>query len=82
MYVGAIPTAVGSSAPTTGRSTRDYHDRDVKLVVVVTIIVVPSILIAPLCLVGSVIVSYLSTVGVGVLVFRIIVRQELHWSVT
>jgi RND superfamily putative drug exporter len=54
----------------------------------VTIIVVLLILtallgaiVAPLYLVGSVILSYLSAVGIGVLVFQVILRQELHWSV-
>jgi len=56
--------------------------------VVVTIIVVLSILtallravVAPLYLAGSVILSYLSAVGLGVLLFQVILRQELHWSV-
>src|SRR5208282_4541989 len=59
-----------------------------KLIVVVTIVVVLLILmallraiVAPLYLVGSVIVSCLSAVGFGVLLFQVILRQELHWSV-
>lgn len=77
-----------SGYPVTLRDTRDYYDHDILLIVVVTITVVLLILVAllraivaPLYLVGSVIVSCLSAVGVGVLVFQIMLRQELHWSV-
>ena len=77
-----------SGYPVTLRDTRDYYDRDIRLIVLVTIAVVLLILIAllravvaPLYLVGSVILSCLSAVGVGVLVFQVILRQELHWSV-
>jgi RND superfamily putative drug exporter len=77
-----------SGYPVTLRDTRDYYDRDIKLIVVVTIIVVLFILtvllraiVAPLYLVGTVILSYLSAVGIGVLMFQVILGQELHWSV-
>jgi RND superfamily putative drug exporter len=77
-----------SGYPVTLRDTRDYYDRDIGLIVSVTILVVLLILIAllraivaPLYLVGSVILSYLSAVGVGVLLFQVILRQQLHWSV-
>lgn len=77
-----------SGYPVTLRDTRDYYDHDILLIVVVTIVVVLLILIAllraivaPLYLVGSVILSCLSAVGIGVLVFQVILRQELHWSV-
>jgi RND superfamily putative drug exporter len=77
-----------SGYPVTLRDTRDYYDRDIKLIVVVTIIVVLLILIAllraivaPLYLVGSVILSYLSAVGIGVVLFQVILGQQLHWSV-
>ena len=77
-----------SGYPVTLRDTRDYYDRDIGLIVSVTILVVVLILIAllraivaPLYLVGSVILSYLSAVGVGVLLFQVILRQQLHWSV-
>ena len=77
-----------SGYPVTLRDTRDYYDRDLRFIVAVTIIVVLLILmlllravVAPLYLVGSVIVSYLSAVGIGVLVFQVILGDELHWSV-
>ncbi len=77
-----------SGYPVTLRDTRYYYDRDIRFIVVVTIIVVLLILtallraiVAPLYLVGSVILSYLSAVGIGVLLFQVILRQELHWSV-
>ncbi|WP_099020979.1 MMPL/RND family transporter [Mycolicibacterium palauense] len=77
-----------SGYPVTLRDTRDYYDSDIRLIVVVTVLVVMLILmtllravVAPLYLVGSVILSYLSAVGIGVVVFQLILGQELHWSV-
>jgi RND superfamily putative drug exporter len=77
-----------SGYPVTLRDTRDYYDRDIRLIVVVTVVVVLLILmallravVAPVYLVGSVIISYLSAVGIGVLVFQVLLGQELHWSV-
>jgi putative drug exporter of the RND superfamily len=77
-----------SGYPVTLRDTRDYYDRDIRLIIIITISVVFLILavllraaIAPLYLVGSVLISYLSAVGMGVLVFQVALGQELHWSV-
>jgi RND superfamily putative drug exporter len=70
------------------RDTRDYYNSDIQFIIYVTIIVVLLILIAllraivaPLYLIGSVIVSYLSAIGIGVIIFQFILGQELHWSV-
>ncbi|MGY4708726.1 MMPL/RND family transporter [Mycolicibacterium sp. CBM1] len=70
------------------RDTRDYYNHDIRYIVVVTIIVVLLILIlllrafiAPLYLIVSVIVSYLSALGIGTIVFQSLLGQELHWSV-
>lgn len=77
-----------SGYPVTLRDTRDYYNGDIRLIVVVTIIVVLLILmallravIAPLYLVGSVVISYLSAIGIGVLFFQVILGQQLHWSI-
>lgn len=77
-----------SGYPVTLRDTRDYYDRDIHLIIFMTIGIVFLILtvllraiVAPLYLVGSVLISYLSAVGVGVLVFQFLLGQELHWSV-
>jgi putative drug exporter of the RND superfamily len=77
-----------SGYPVTLRDTRDYYNHDIRLIIVVTVLVVLLILmtllravVAPLYLVGTVIVSYLSAVGVGVLAFQVLLHQELHWSV-
>ncbi|CAM3409869.1 RND family transporter [Mycolicibacterium frederiksbergense] len=68
--------------------TRDYYENDIRFIVVVTIIVVLLILmallravIAPLYLVGSVVISYFAALGLGVLLFQVILDQQLHWSV-
>jgi RND superfamily putative drug exporter len=70
------------------RDTRDYYYQDLRLIVITTILVVLGILIlllralvAPLYLIASVIVSYLSALGLGVLTFQFGLGQELHWSV-
>lgn len=70
------------------RDTRDYYYQDLRLIVITTILVVLSILIvllralvAPLYLIVSVIFSYLSALGMGVLLFQFGMGQELHWSV-
>ena len=38
-------------------------------------------LVAPLYLVGSVVISYFAAIGVGVLAFQFVLGQQLHWSV-
>jgi RND superfamily putative drug exporter len=70
------------------RDMRDYYNHDIRLIIVITVIVVFLILVtllraivAPLYLVGSVLISYLSAVGIGVIVFQLILGQELSWSV-
>jgi RND superfamily putative drug exporter len=74
--------------PATLRDTRDYYNRDIWFIVAVTILVVLLVLVtllraivAPLYLVGSVIISCLSALGIGVVVFQFILGQQLHWSV-
>lgn len=70
------------------RDVRDYYNHDIRLIIVMTIFIVLGILIAllraivaPLYLIGSVIISYLSALGIGVVVFQLLLGQELHWSV-
>jgi RND superfamily putative drug exporter len=70
------------------RDTRDYYQHDIRFIITVTLFVVLLTLIAllraivaPLYLVASVIISYLSAVGIGALVFQFILGQQLHWSV-
>ena len=74
--------------PVTLRDTRDYYEHDIRFIIAVTLAVVLLTLIAllraivaPLYLVGSVVISYLSAVGIGVLVFQYLLGQQLHWSV-
>jgi putative drug exporter of the RND superfamily len=70
------------------KDTRDYYEHDIRFIIAVTLLVVLLTLIAllraivaPLYLVASVVISYLSAVGIGVLVFQFILGQHLHWSV-
>ena len=70
------------------KDTRDYYQHDIRFIIAVTLLVVLATLIAllraivaPLYLVASVVVSYLSAVGIGVIVFQYLLGQQLHWSV-
>jgi len=74
--------------PATLRDVRGYYNHDIRLIIAVTLAVVLMILIvllraivAPLYLIVSVVISYLSALGIGVLVFQLILGQELSWSV-
>ena len=78
--MGGLPAAL--------RDTRDYYQQDIRFIIAATLIVVLLVLmlllrsiIAPLYLVGSVVVSYFAAIGIGVLVFQFLLGQELHWSV-
>src|SRR5947209_3323024 len=70
------------------KDTRDYYRHDIRfiiaatlLVVLATLIVLLRAIVAPLYLVASVVVSYLSAVGIGAVVFQFALGQQLHWSV-
>jgi RND superfamily putative drug exporter len=67
--------------------TRNYYNKDLLFIVITTIIIVFLILVAllraivaPLYLIGSVLISFLSALGIGVVVFQFILGQGLHWS--
>ena len=92
---GAQPNTTLSDAsismggfPAALRDTRDYYERDIRFIIVATLIVVLLTMIvllrsivAPLYLVGSVVLSYFAAIGIGVLTFQFILDQQLHWSV-
>ncbi len=66
---------------------RDYYNDDISFIIIATIIIVFLILVAllraivaPLYLIGSVLLSYLAAMGIGVLVFQFMLGQNLHWS--
>jgi RND superfamily putative drug exporter len=70
------------------RDTRAYYEQDIKLIIVMTILIVFFILVAilravvaPLYLIATVVISYLSALGVGVIVFQFILGQDLTWSI-
>jgi RND superfamily putative drug exporter len=70
------------------KETRDYYGQDLRLIIVMTVCVVLLILVgllravvAPLYLIGSVIISYLAALGIGVIAFQFVLNQEMHWSV-
>jgi RND superfamily putative drug exporter len=70
------------------RDTRAYYGQDINLIIIMTILIVLLILvailravIAPLYLIASVVISYLSALGIGVIVFQFILGQSLTWSI-
>jgi putative drug exporter of the RND superfamily len=70
------------------RDTRNYYNKDFNYIIITTIVIVFLILIgllraivAPLYLICSVIVSYMSALGIGTILFQFILGQELHWTV-
>jgi RND superfamily putative drug exporter len=78
--MGGFPAAL--------RDTRDYYEHDIRFIIIMTLIVVLLILmvllraiIAPLYLVGSVVISYFAALGITVLTFQYLLGQQLHWSV-
>jgi RND superfamily putative drug exporter len=78
--MGGFPAAL--------RDTRDYYEHDIRFIIAVTLIVVLLTLmvllravLAPLYLVGSVVISYFAAIGIGVLTFQLLLGQQLHWSV-
>ena len=80
MSMGGYPVAL--------RDTRDYYAQDIRFIVIATLIVVLLTLmlllravVAPLYLVGSVVISYFAALGIGVLIFQHFFGQQLHWTV-
>jgi len=78
--IGGYPAAL--------RDTRDYYQQDIRFIIAATLIVVLMTLmvllrsvIAPLYMVGSVVVSFFAAIGIGVGVFQFLLGQQLHWSV-
>jgi RND superfamily putative drug exporter len=70
------------------RDTRAYYGQDINLIIVMTILIVFLILVAilravvaPLYLIASVVISYLSALGIGVIFFQFILGQPLTWSI-
>jgi putative drug exporter of the RND superfamily len=70
------------------RDTRAYYNEDIRLIIGMTILIVFLILVAllraivaPLYLIASVVISYLSALGLGVIVFQFMLHQGLTWSV-
>jgi RND superfamily putative drug exporter len=83
---GASISASGVTA--TLRDMRAYYDQDIRLIIVMTILIVFAILVAllravvaPLYLIASVVISFLSALGVGVIFFQFILGQELTGSI-
>jgi RND superfamily putative drug exporter len=77
---------VGSTAMYS--ALRSYYNDDVRLIVIMTLLVVFAILVlllraivAPLYLIASVVISYLSAVGVGVIFFQFVLHQQVYWNV-
>ncbi|WP_284235878.1 MMPL/RND family transporter [Mycobacterium antarcticum] len=80
-------TMVGFSA--FNNDIRNYYDTDLTYIIVMTLIVVFLILVAllravvaPIYLVLSVVLSFVSAMGIGVVFFQFILGQDIYWSVS
>jgi RND superfamily putative drug exporter len=74
--------------PAVNADIRDYYNHDLRFILITTILVVFLILVmllraivAPLYLIGSVMISFLSALGIGVVVFQFILGQHIAWNV-
>ncbi|MEU6580362.1 MMPL family transporter [Nocardia sp. NPDC046763] len=79
-------SALGTTA--TYNTIRSYYNDDLRLIVMVTLLVVFAILIlllraivAPLYLIASVVISFLSALGLGVLFFQLVLGNAIYWNV-
>ncbi|PRC43766.1 MMPL family RND transporter, partial [Mycobacterium sp. ITM-2017-0098] len=77
---------VGFSA--VNNDIRHFYNGDSRFIMIATLAIVFVILmlllraiVAPLYLVATVILSYASALGIGVVLFQLILGEELHWSV-
>lgn len=68
---------------------RNHYNSDLNYIVIMTLVVVFLILalilraiVAPLYLVASVVLSFLSAMGIGVVFFQFILGQDIYWSVS
>jgi RND superfamily putative drug exporter len=67
---------------------RTYYEHDLRVIIALTLAVVFLILVAllravvaPLYLIASVVISYLSALGLGVAFFQFVCHQQLYWNV-
>jgi RND superfamily putative drug exporter len=67
---------------------RGYYNDDLRLIIIMTLLIVFVILVAllravvaPLYLIASVVISFLSAVGVGVVFFQLVLHQAISWNV-
>ncbi|MCW1958739.1 MAG: RND family transporter, partial [Mycobacterium sp.] len=74
--------------PVALRDTSEYYRGDIRFIVTATVIIVLltltlllRALVAPLYLVGSVVISYFGAIGLGILTFQYGLQQPLHWTV-
>ena len=74
--------------PVVNRDVHDYSGNAFRYVSIVMILVALAVLmlllravVAPLYLVGSAIVGYLAALGIGVVVFQVLLHQPLSWTV-
>lgn len=87
-------TALAGSAvsvggfPAVNADLKDAFDSDFKEIVAVTLLIVFVVMclllravVAPLYLLGTVVLTYVASLGVGVLVFQVLLHQQIDWMV-
>ncbi|MCV7005064.1 RND family transporter [Mycobacterium gordonae] len=83
-----VDASIAMTGITAGlKDTHDYYRSDMEFIFIATVIIVFLILaallralVAPLYLIVSVLISYLSALGLSVIAFQLLLGQDLHWS--
>ena len=75
-----LPTASSRTSANIIIRTSNSSSSRPSLIVFLILIALLRAIVAPLYLIGSVLVSYLSALGIGVIVFQLILGEPLHWS--
>lgn len=83
-----VDASIGLTGITAGlKDIHDYYRSNMEFIVISTVVIVFLVLaallraiVAPLYLITSVLISYLSALGLSVIVFQLLLDQQMHWS--
>ncbi|WP_078307567.1 MULTISPECIES: RND family transporter [unclassified Mycobacterium] len=74
--------------PAINADLKKAYDSDLREIIVVTLLIIFVVMclllravVAPLYLLGTVLLTYIASLGIGVLVFQVLLGQQLDWAV-
>lgn len=74
--------------PAINADLKKAYDSDLREIIVVTLLIIFLVMclllravVAPLYLLGTVLLTYIASLGIGVLVFQVLLGQQLDWAV-